>query len=78
MKDSATSTDDDRLLIGALQVAPRAPWSDIGQVLGVSAVTASRRWDRISAAGATSSPAFLNPKDRFLLEREVRSAPLST
>ena len=43
--------DDDRRLIAALQVRPRASWTELGTVLGPSAVTLARRWDRLSAAG---------------------------
>jgi DNA-binding Lrp family transcriptional regulator len=41
----------DYLLIHALQIAPRASWKLVGDVLGVSPVTASRRWDRLAAGG---------------------------
>jgi DNA-binding Lrp family transcriptional regulator len=38
-------------LLHALQVSPRASWSAIGQVLGISPSTAAKHWDRLSGAG---------------------------
>lgn len=39
----------DLALVHALQVAPRAPWSAIGAVIGVDPATAARRWRRLAA-----------------------------
>jgi DNA-binding Lrp family transcriptional regulator len=44
--------EDDLALIEALQRAPRAPWTEVAEVVGTNAVTASRRWDRLRATGA--------------------------
>jgi DNA-binding Lrp family transcriptional regulator len=44
--------EDDRRLIAALQVNPRASWTELGTVLGPSPVTLARRWARLSDAGA--------------------------
>jgi DNA-binding Lrp family transcriptional regulator len=41
----------DLALVGALQVAPRASWTAVGGALGITAVTAARRWERLSQAG---------------------------
>lgn len=38
-------------MINALQIAPRAGWTEIGRVLEIDPVTAARRWDRIHAEG---------------------------
>ncbi|MBP1324885.1 DNA-binding Lrp family transcriptional regulator [Leucobacter exalbidus] len=38
-------------LIHALQIAPRASWKDLGEVLGVHPVTVAERWAQIRAAG---------------------------
>ncbi len=43
--------DDDRRLIAALQVRPRASWTELGSVLALSPVTLARRWSRLSEAG---------------------------
>ncbi|MER6693171.1 Lrp/AsnC family transcriptional regulator [Streptomyces minutiscleroticus] len=64
VKDSAAELDETDLAIThALQIAPRASWTTVGEVLGLSAVTAARRWNRISRQGtawvtATGSPAL--------------------
>ncbi|MFF9649285.1 Lrp/AsnC family transcriptional regulator [Streptomyces sp. NPDC014622] len=41
----------DVALVDALQTSPRAPWSRIGEALGVDGTTAARRWDQLSAQG---------------------------
>ncbi|MGW0994257.1 Lrp/AsnC family transcriptional regulator [Streptomyces sp. NPDC002520] len=41
----------DLSLLNALQVAPRVPWSLIGEALEVDAATASRRWAKLSRSG---------------------------
>lgn len=52
-QQSITELDPlDRLLITALQTAPRADWHVIGAALDVNATTAARRWARLSEAGA--------------------------
>lgn len=66
MKDSATALqaeldETDLAIANALQIAPRASWSALGEVLGLSAVTVARRWAHISDRGlawvtATGSP----------------------
>ncbi|HEX7805891.1 MAG TPA: Lrp/AsnC family transcriptional regulator [Cellulomonas sp.] len=43
--------DDDRRLIAALQVRPRASWTELGAVLGPSPLTLARRWARLSGSG---------------------------
>ncbi|MFD4874137.1 winged helix-turn-helix transcriptional regulator [Streptomyces sp. NPDC058420] len=40
----------DRRLIGALHVAPRATWDDIGEILAADASTLKRRYDRLHEA----------------------------
>jgi DNA-binding Lrp family transcriptional regulator len=50
-QDSATPDETDLALIHALQIAPRSSWTLIGRVLGISATTASRRWDRLVGDG---------------------------
>ncbi|MET9063250.1 Lrp/AsnC family transcriptional regulator [Streptomyces antibioticus] len=41
----------DHLLVTALQIAPRADWSTLGEVLDIDASTAARRWARLTKAG---------------------------
>ncbi|MDI3389328.1 Lrp/AsnC family transcriptional regulator [Streptomyces sp. B-S-A8] len=47
----APLTPGDEALIHALQLAPRASWSRIGEVLGVDPVTVARRWERLRSSG---------------------------
>jgi DNA-binding Lrp family transcriptional regulator len=42
---------DDAQLIDALQIAPRAPWAAVAEHLGISAVTAAKRWQRLTEEG---------------------------
>lgn len=42
----------DLALVHALQLAPRASWSDLAPVLGTSPTTLARRWRRLESAGA--------------------------
>ncbi|MEU8918412.1 Lrp/AsnC family transcriptional regulator [Streptomyces nigrescens] len=65
MKDFATPCtgldETDLAIANALQIAPRASWTTLGDVLGLSAVTVARRWSHISDSGfawvtATGSP----------------------
>lgn len=52
MQDAATLlSEDDLALIHALQLRPRASWTDLGRVLGVDPATASRRYARPSRRG---------------------------
>lgn len=48
---TAEADELDLALVNALQLQPRASWSLLGQTLGISPVTAARRWSRLSAAG---------------------------
>ncbi|MFD0396797.1 Lrp/AsnC family transcriptional regulator [Kitasatospora sp. NPDC127121] len=56
----------DLALVNALQLRPRAPWSLLGQTLGISPVTAARRWRRLSQAGIAWVTAYglPHPEDR--------------
>ncbi|MGV9266732.1 Lrp/AsnC family transcriptional regulator [Kitasatospora sp. NPDC003701] len=56
----------DLALVNAMQLRPRAPWSLLGQTLGISPVTAARRWQRLSEAGIAWVTAYSlpSPADR--------------
>jgi DNA-binding Lrp family transcriptional regulator len=43
--------ETDLLLVSALQVAPRASWSDLGYALGFDPVTLSNHWRRLQSEG---------------------------
>ncbi|MFW0797052.1 Lrp/AsnC family transcriptional regulator [Gordonia sp. CPCC 205515] len=63
-----TLSDDDHLLVAALQETPRAPWTDIGARLGVSGTTAARRWNRLRSHGVAwvaAYPARMVPVTAF-------------
>lgn len=55
--------EPDLELVDALQVNPRASWSTVGSVLGLSPLTAARRWralcaDGVAWTGSTMGPAL--------------------
>lgn len=50
--------EEDMALIHALQIRPRASWSGLAPVLGVSAAGLARRWDRLQAEGLAWSTAY--------------------
>lgn len=69
---------DDRLLVDALQVAPRAPWSTIGSILGTTAITASRRWQRLVDEGlgwVTAAPGMARRNAQCLAYVEITCRP---
>jgi DNA-binding Lrp family transcriptional regulator len=49
---SAALDEDDLALVEALQRDPRAPWTEVAEVVGTNPVTASRRWERLRASGS--------------------------
>ncbi|MET8800985.1 AsnC family protein [Nocardia sp. NPDC004568] len=65
VKDSHVPDDIDFRIVHALQSAPRAPWGAVGEVAGVSAPTAARRWERLVDSGLAwivtyPGPAYLS------------------
>jgi DNA-binding Lrp family transcriptional regulator len=60
MPDSSTPDLDetDRALVNVLQVAPRAPWAEVGAALGIDPSTAARRWARLSDTGLARIVAY--------------------
>lgn len=48
MQESLIVDEVDLALMHALQIAPRAPWTLVGQVLGINPVTAARGWQRLT------------------------------
>lgn len=49
-------------LIDALQVNPRAAWSQVADALDLSAITAARRWERLSGSGEAWVTAAFGPR----------------
>src|SRR5262245_46867784 len=61
----------DRSLVGALQLDPRASWTQLGKQLEVDPATASRRWQRLHDAGVawvTCYPLFTQNSVGALVE----------
>jgi DNA-binding Lrp family transcriptional regulator len=58
VQDSFTLDEADLSLINVMQIAPRATWTEVGKVLGVNAVTATRRWERLSSYGVAWVTAY--------------------
>jgi DNA-binding Lrp family transcriptional regulator len=48
---SVAVSELDLALVHALQLRPRAPWTDLAPLLGSTAVTLARRWERLTAQG---------------------------
>jgi DNA-binding Lrp family transcriptional regulator len=44
-------SEDELALINALQLRPRASWTELGSALGVDPVTVARRWNRLAGRG---------------------------
>ncbi|WP_258052566.1 Lrp/AsnC family transcriptional regulator [Streptomyces sp. Ru73] len=63
---AASGLDElDRGIVQALQIHPRAPWTLVGEVLGINSVTAARRWQRLRDAGlawVTAYPRLTDPR----------------
>ena len=52
LQDDVKLLSEDELgLIHALQLQPRASWTDLGRALGVDPVTVARRWGRLTERG---------------------------
>jgi len=78
MQDCFTLSDSDRALIHALQIAPRASWSAVGEALHIDPVTAARRWQRLSDAGVawvTTAPAMVTRSAQCLAYVEITCRP---
>ena len=48
----------DRALVHALQIAPRATWTEIARTLGVGPATAAARWERLREQGVAWMSAY--------------------
>ncbi|WP_405776232.1 Lrp/AsnC family transcriptional regulator [Streptomyces sp. NBC_00859] len=51
MRETVTASELDLALVNALQLRPRASWSQLAPLLGVTAGTLARRWERLTGAG---------------------------
>ena len=71
-------THDDLLLVDALQLAPRAPWTAVAGVLGISAVTAARRWADLAESGdawVTAAPGMVRNHTQCVAYVEITCRP---
>lgn len=66
----------DRRLLNALQIEPRASWSELAPVVGVDAVTLGRRWERIRTEGIAWVTGLRNLGQGALIEIECEPARL--
>ncbi|MFD4374843.1 Lrp/AsnC family transcriptional regulator [Streptomyces sp. NPDC058486] len=62
----------DLALVEALQSAPRATWTQLGQALGVDATTVARRWERLRSEGLAWVTAYEPPRHATVAYVEVR------
>jgi DNA-binding Lrp family transcriptional regulator len=58
MPDSFILDENDRALVNALQIAPRASWIEVGEAIGINAATAARRWRRLTDDGIARVVAY--------------------
>ena len=78
MKESAKLSETDLALIEALQVSPRAPWTEVAKATGSSPVTLSRHWQRLVASGAawvTGTPGVSVWNEQCLAYVAIRCSP---
>ncbi|WP_420158796.1 Lrp/AsnC family transcriptional regulator [Nocardiopsis sp. CNT-189] len=59
----------DLSLINALQLAPRAAWSDLAPILDADATTLARRWRRLEESGLARITVF--PRERLTTRRNM-------
>ncbi|MGW1508368.1 Lrp/AsnC family transcriptional regulator [Streptomyces sp. NPDC002394] len=69
-------SEEELAMVHALQVQPRATWSELAAVLGCTAATASRRWEQLQASGTAWVTAVPGPRaDAFVAFVALRCAP---
>jgi DNA-binding Lrp family transcriptional regulator len=69
---------DDAQLIDVLQIAPRAPWATVGEHLGISPVTAAKRWQRLTEEGlawVTVAPGMAEHRPQCFAYVEITCHP---
>ncbi|WCT05989.1 Lrp/AsnC family transcriptional regulator [Rhodococcus qingshengii] len=72
MHDFTTMDEQDLALVDALQLRPRASWSEVGRILGVDASTVARRWERLDSSGLAWMAAYTLPVDFLTARVEVQ------
>lgn len=69
---------DDALLVDALQIAPRVSWATVSEHLGISAVTAAKRWQRLVEEGVawvTAAPGMATHRPQCIAYVEITCHP---
>lgn len=75
MTENPPLSELDLALVNALQINPRAPWSELAKPLGVDAATVARRWERLRAAGHAWVTAYPRDEAGMASIIEVDCAP---
>lgn len=76
-----TPTEDELRLIHALQVWPRAPWSQLGPILDADPVTLARRWSGLTERGmawVTAQPPMFETARGAIVEVECVAGSIDT
>jgi len=71
----AVLPETDLALVDAVQVNPRASWATIGAVLGMSSVTAARRWGSLTDAGVAWTSSVMGARLSCGAILEIASRP---
>ncbi|MGW0999031.1 AsnC family protein [Streptomyces sp. NPDC002523] len=69
LRETVTVSELDLALVNALQLRPRASWTELAPPLGVTAGTLARRWERLTGEGlawvsAVPGREFVRPRCR--------------
>ena len=71
--------DDDLRLLNALQIRPRASWSELSRAIGSDPVTLTRRWERLHSQGIAWIAAYRGgPIVSATALLEIECAPAQT
>lgn len=71
MPDPFTIDDDDRRLLHALQLSPRAPWTQLSPILGLDPTTLARRWQRLTHEGLAWTSCYAVSQREWILMPSV-------
>lgn len=75
MQDPVSLGEKDLELLNAVQIAPRASWAEVSQVLHQDATSLARRWHRLKSGGIARITAF--PRQSRLYEQHVSRIELT-
>jgi DNA-binding Lrp family transcriptional regulator len=69
---------DDALVVDALQITPRVSWATVSEHLGISPVTAAKRWQRLVEEGVawvTAAPGMATHRPQCIAYVEITCHP---